>query len=284
MWALFAADVLAVLVVYSLVDPSRLHNVSHGGLAGGLSRAFVHLGFPVAIVAVALILLALAGLPSRAWWVGGPALALCWFVAWPDVVDQDDLDAKLVNIVPALGVVLALGLTIAAARTSGAAFSPWRRGDRIRVAVGGVALLVSLPWLAAELGAHFPPWLFLTDEPYREPGERVTAAVHLGHHHGLAGTLFFLAALVLSRPVVRGSRLHLAYGFLVSLLLVYGATNLVQDFWHEQVVKREWTDWDIPGALEPRLHLIWLLMLGVAAALYALGFARQATAGDNHAQ
>ena len=108
MWALFAADVLAVLVVYSLVDPSRLHNVSHGGLAGGLSRAFVHLSFPVAIVAVALILLALAGLPSRAWWVGGPALALCWFVAWPGVVDQDDLDAKLVNIVPALGVVLAL--------------------------------------------------------------------------------------------------------------------------------------------------------------------------------
>ena len=67
----------------------------------------------------------------------------------------------------------------------------------------------------------------------------MTAAVHLGHHHGLAGTLFFLAALVLSRPTVSGSRLRPAYGFLVSLLLVYGATNLAQDFWHEQVVKRD---------------------------------------------
>jgi hypothetical protein len=279
--------VLAVLVVYSLVDPARLHNVSHGGLAGGIGRAFVHLSFPVAIVAVALILLALAGLPRGAWWLGGPALALCAFVAWPGVVDQDDLDAKLANIVPALGVSLAVALTIAAARTSGSAWSPWRRSDRARIAVGVIAVLVSLPWIAAEVGVHFPPWLFLTDEPYREPGEPITAAVHLGHHHGLAGTLFFLSALVLSRPSVGGRRLRTVYRFLVSLLLVYGATNLAQDFWHEQVVKRDWSEWDIPSALQPRLHAVWLLMLGAAAVAYALGFARGDTAaasGDNHAR
>ena len=48
-WALLAADVVAVLVVYSLVDPSELHNVTRDGLAGGLGRALVQLNFPVAI-------------------------------------------------------------------------------------------------------------------------------------------------------------------------------------------------------------------------------------------
>ena len=75
--------------------------------------------------------------------------------------------------------------------------------------------------------------------------------------------------------------------FLVSLMAVYGATNIVQDFWHEQVVKRGWTEWDVPAATEPRLHVIWLLMLAGAAALYALGFARGDSAGasgDNRAR
>lgn len=273
-WALFGADVLAVLVVYSVVAPERLHNVSHGGLAGGLGRAVVQLNYPLAIAALPMILLALAGLPRRAWWLGAPALALCAFVARPGVVDESDLDVKALNAVAAIGVVLAFGLTLAAARRSGAAFARWRQSDRARIAVGVVVVLVSLPWIGAELGVHFPPWPFLTDEPYREPGESVTAAVHLGHHHGFSGTLFVLAALVLSRPAVPGASLRAVYGALVSLLLTYGTANLVQDFWHEQVVKRGWTDWDVPSALEPRLHPIWLLILAGALLVYVLGFAR----------
>jgi hypothetical protein len=68
---------------------------------------------------------------------------------------------------------------------------------------------------------------------------------------------------------------------------VYGTANLLQDFWHEQVVKRGWTEWDIPAALEPRLHPIWLLMLAGAAIVYILGFGRGDTepaSGDNHAR
>ena len=276
---------LAVLVVYSLVEPSLLYHVSRDGLAGGLSRAFVHLSYPVAVVGIALILLALAGLPRSAWWVGGPALALCAFVAWPGVVDQDDLDAKAVNAIPAVGVVLAVGLTVAAARRSGTRFAPRKKGDTARIVLGAGTVLVAMPWIAAELGQHFPPWLFLTDEPYREPGQpHATAAVHLGHHHGFAGTLFVLSALLLSRPSVAGRKLGLAYGYLVALLAVYGAMNLIQDFWHEQVVKRGWTGWDVPAVTEPRLHVIWLLMLSGAAALFALGFARTSAAGDNHAR
>lgn len=278
---------LAVLVVYSLVEPDRLRNVSHEGIAGGLSRALVHLNYPVALVAILLVLLALAALPRRAWWVGAPALALCAVVAWPGVVDQGDFDARVVNAVPAVGVTVALAMTVAAARHAGASFAPRRRGDGVRIAIAVLAVLVGLPWIAAELGFHFPPWIFLTDEPYQEPGHPVTAAVHLGHHHGLAGMLFLFAALLLSRPWIPNARLRVVYRALVSLLLLYGTVNLVQDLWHEQIVKRGWTARDVPEAIEPRLNVIWLLMLAGAGVAYGLGFARgdtPAASGDNHAR
>ena len=279
---------LAILVVYSVLDQSELYNVSRDGLAGGLSRALVQLSFPsVAAAAVPLALLALDVLPRRAWLVGAPAIALCVVIAWPGVVDPDDLDAKVVNAFPALGVVLAFSLTIAAARTAGAGFALARGHDNVRVAVAVLTVLASLPWIAAELGLHLPRGVFLTDQLYTEPGKPPTAAVHLGHHHGTTGMLMVLSALLLSRPRLTGARVRQVYAVLVSLMLAYGTANLVNDLWHEQVVKRGWTSWDIPSALEPRLHAIWLVVLGGAALLYALGFARGdevAQTGDNHAR
>ena len=272
MWALFLADALVVLVVYSLLDPSELYAVSREGVEGGLSRFLTHLNFPLALAALPLTVLALDALPRRAWLVGGPALALCAFVAVPGVIDPDDLDAHALNVVPATGVVLALGLTIAAARRAGAGVVPWTRGDRWRLAAAAVALVLSLPWLAAEAGFHLPGGVFLTDDAYAEPGKPPTAAVHLGHHHGLAGTLFVLAALVLSRRAPRG--LHRLYAVLVGLMLAYGGANLVQDLWHEQVVKREWTEWDIPSALVPGASATWGVVVAATVALYILGFAR----------
>lgn len=283
-WALYTADALAVLVVYALLDPSELYNVSRDGLAGGLSRVLFHLNFPIALAALPLILLALGALPRRAWLVGAPALALCAFVAVPGVVDQSDLDARPVNVIPALGVALALSLTLAAARRAGTGFAPSRGEDRWRVVVAIVVVLVSLPWFTAELGFHLPGGVFLTDEPYAEPGEPLLAAVHLGHHHGLAGTLFVLSALVLSRTWPAGAGLRRAYAALVSLTLAYGAANLVQDLWHEQVVKRDWTSWDIPSALVPKASVMWAVVLAGAALAYALVFARRhgaAATGDN---
>jgi hypothetical protein len=76
-WALLAADAVAVLVVYSVLEPVELYNVSRDGIDGGLSRALVQLNFPLALVAIPLALLALDALPRRAWLAGGPALALC---------------------------------------------------------------------------------------------------------------------------------------------------------------------------------------------------------------
>ena len=43
----------------------------------------------------------------------------------------------------------------------------------------------------------------------------------------------------------------------------------------EQLVKRGWTSWEFPSALQPGLHVIWAVVLAATALLYALGFARR---------
>ena len=283
-WGLHLANLIAVLVVYSVVDPSETYAVSRSGLEGGLSRALVQLNFPIALAAIALGLLALDALPRRAWLVGMPALALCAVVAWPGVVDPDDLDARPVNVVPAAGVVLALALTLAAGRCAGWDFAPSRSGDRVRIVVAIALALVSLPWIAAAVGVHLPQGLFLTTELYAEPGQEARAAVHLGQHHSMAGFLLALSALLLSRPRLLGDRLRTAYAARICLMLAYGVANMVNDLWHEQVVKRGWASWDVPEATQPELNLTWALMLTASAILYACGFARPrvtAQSGDN---
>jgi hypothetical protein len=257
-----------------VLEPVELYNVSRDGVTGGLSRAIVQLNFPIALIAIPLVLLALDALPMRVWLVGAPALALCALV--PVVVDPDDLDARPQNLLPAAGVALAALLSVAALRRTGIAFAPSRPSDRVRAVAALGVVLVSLPWFTAELGFHFPGDVFLTEELYAEPGKDATAAVHLGHHHGFAGTLFVLSALLLSRARLVGPRLAQAYGALLSLMLAYGLANVVQDFWHEQVVKRGWTSRDIPSVLLPEPTLMWALVLAAAVVAYALGFARRA--------
>jgi hypothetical protein len=273
-WALLVADVLAVFVVYSVLAPSELYNVTRDGIAGGASRALVQLNFPIALVTLPLVLLALDALPRRAWIAGAPALAL--FALVPFVVDPGDLDARTANALPALGVGIGVVVTVAAARRVGVGFAPSRPADRIRIAIACVIVLVSLPWFTAELGFHLPGDVFLGEEQYAEPGKAPTDAVHLGHHHGFAGTLFVLAALLLSRPRLADRRLRHAYAALLSLMLAYGTANLVQDLWHEQIVKRGWTSADIPSALQPELAVMWALVIVGAGLAYALGFARGA--------
>ena len=231
--------------------------MSREGLAGGASRGLVLLNFPISLVAVAIVGVLLERGASRP--LGAAAIALCAVTAWPGVVDQDDLDARLVNAVPAAGVALALALTVAARpRLSLAARRPF---DRARAAVAVAALLVAVPWLFAEAGFYAPDPV-LSDEVPR--GEKL-AAVHLGHHHGTDGVLLVLCALVLSR--VARSRLLWAY---LSLMLVYGAANAVQDGWLEQVEKRGWTDVGLPSLLVPELSVAWVMIAAGAAAVYLL--------------
>ena len=262
-WALYAALMLAVLFTYSRLDTVELYNVSHEGLAGGLGRALVVLNFPVALVAIALALLAVAALPRSAWLVAGPAIALSALVVV--AVDQNDLDARWVNAVPAVGVALALALTVAAARRAGMSFAPRRPGDPVRLVAAAIVLVLSLPWIAAELGFHLPGDVFLGEELYAEEEGRAFAAVHLGHHHGGDGSLLVVTALLLSRVRMPQGVLRVVGTIYLGLMLAYGAVNSAQDLWHEQVVKRGWTNVDIPSALLPGVRPIWLVVVVLAA-------------------
>ncbi|MGH3127007.1 MAG: hypothetical protein ACRDPX_03720 [Gaiellaceae bacterium] len=259
-----------MLVTYSWVDPAETYHVSHDGLAGGLSRALTLVNFPIALVAIALALIAVAALPQAAWWAAAPAIGLCATIPW--FVDQDDLDARWVNAIPALGVVVAVGLTVAAARRAGAAPAPRRPWDRWRVVAAAVVVLVSLPWIAAELGFHFPGDVFMGEELGAENDGSTIAAVHLGHHHGTDGALLVLTALLLSRVAVERRGLRIATLAYLATMLAYGGVNFVQDAWSEQVVKRGWTDTGIPSALLPGVKPIWgvVILLAVAATLVLL--------------
>ena len=256
-----------VLVTYSWVDPAETYHVSRAGLAGGLSRALTLVNFPIALVAIALTLIAVAALPAAAGWAAVPAIGLCATIPW--FVDQDDLDARWVNAIPALGVLVAVGLTVAAARRAGRAPAPRRPWDRVRVVAAAAVVLVSLPWVTAELGYHFPGDLFMGEELGAESDGTTIAAVHLGHHHGTDGALLVLTALLLSRVAVERRGLRIATFAYLGTMLAYGGVNFVQDAWNEQVVKRGWTDADIPSALLPGVKPIWsvVILLAVVATL-----------------
>ena len=263
-WALWTTVLVAIVVTYARLDPADLYHVSREGLAGGLSRALVEVNFPIGLAGIALALVATAALPRRAWWVAGPAVALCLVTAWPGVVDQDDLDARWVNAVPALGVILALGLTVAAGRRVGGGFAPRLRLDPARVVLAALTLLVSIPWIAALLGVYLPEGVFVMERPGIEGGKTI-AAVHLGEHHGFMGTLLVWSALLLSRPAASiAGRLGTVTRLYLSLAFAYGFVNLTQDAWNEQLWKRDVVDRKIPSALLPALEPIWLVTLALA--------------------
>jgi hypothetical protein len=156
-----------------------------------------------------------------------------------------------------------------ATRRAGARFAPRLPGDRARIVAALVIVLVSIPWIAAELGFFVGNRVFLTSRVVTE-GDETLAAVHLGHHHGLDGTLLTLFALLLSRVQLRDTRLGKLLLAYVSLMFAYGFMNFAEDAWHEQLVKRGWLEWRVPSALVPRLHWIWLVTLGVALLTYVL--------------
>jgi len=265
-WALWLLVLAAIVITYARLDPADLYHVSREGLPAGLSRALVVANFPLSLVAIALVLVAVDVLPRRGWLVGGPAIALCAVTAWPGVVDQADLDARQVNALPALGVLLALALTVGAARRAGTGVAPRLMLDPLRVVIGVLIVLVSIPWLAAELGVYLPEGVFIMERPGLEPDGTQLAAVHLGHHHGLDGALIAVSALLLTRMRLRASALARTTHLYLALAFAYGTVNLAQDAWNEQLVKRDWIEWKIPSALEPRPEPVWLVILALAVA------------------
>jgi hypothetical protein len=135
-----------------------------------------------------------------------------------------------------------------------------------------VLLVLAVPWLFAEAGLYAPDPILADEVPKVASGEETLASVHLGFHHGMGGVELALTALLLSRtlPGFRGDGLAAATSALLSLMLVYGVANAVQDGWGEQVVKRGWTGSDIPSLIRPGLSIWWaLILLGAAVAWLA---------------
>ena len=267
-WAIFILDAVAILVTYSRLPAGELYHVSGSGLRGGLSRVLVDANFPIALAAIAILLILYDRL-GRLRVVAVAGIVLCVPVFWPGVVDEVNLDVRPVNAIAGVGVLVALSLSLACR------FRGWSRnarGDGYRDVVGTVAVLVALPWIFAELG------FFLDDVPlldrvfetgeYRTRGAEV--AVHHGHHHGLDGLLLLLTAILLSRvaPSVRARGVRLLLAAYLSLMAAYGLGNMANDFWTEQIWKRGWTNWQFPDVLQPSFSVGWgLIVLGAALLL-----------------
>jgi hypothetical protein len=278
-WVLVALAAVAVLETYWRVPASELWKVTGTGPSGGASRAFVFLGYSPALASSAVLAIAVDRLDDRrATLLGVLALVLCATVAIPGVEDPNDLDAKWSNLPAVLGVLIAFGLTVwAGVRGRRATVRTTTGGDVARLVTGVIALFFAAPYIAAELGFFLDGvpllgWFFQTSRLRPEtPGSSfVHAAVHHGHHHGLDGFLLTVTALLLSRLLggIQRRGLRAATAAYLSLMLVYGLTNMANDLWSEQVVKRSWTTWQIPDVLSPTLSGAWAAMVACAVVVY----------------
>jgi hypothetical protein len=264
-WGLFAAVGFAIFITYWRLAPEDLYNVSRSGLGAGGSRLLVFLNYPVSLAAIPIAWLAADRIATRR--TTGAAVAatvLCAVTALPGTVDQHDLDAKPINVLPALGVAIAVVLSLAA---------PWElvgrlRLDPLRVVIGVLAWLVALVWVAAVLGFYFPGDVLLGEELRRGGDGHLAPAVHLGDHEGLDAALLISASLILTRYRARPF-----VTFVLSLAFVYGVFVEWRDFWFEQVTKRGWTDWTPPSVLTPRLSVGWALIV-VLSVLVTLALRR----------
>jgi len=276
-WAIFTVVTIAVFVTYWRLPPHDLYHVSGSGLTGGASRALVYLNFPVALAAIPILILVSQRLPGRLVGAVVVGIVLSAAVFWPGIVDQGDLDARPVNAIAAIGVLVAVSLTAVAAWRFGRSERRGRLpGDPARLAVAGVVVLLALPWIAAEIGLSFDGvpvlgTLYQTGELRSQPHvAELHPAVHHGDHHGLSGTLLVLAALLLSRvlPSIGRSRLRGLLGAYLALMLCYGLGNIANDFWLEQVTKRGWTDWEVPDVTVPKATWAWGIVVLSAAAIW----------------
>ena len=287
-WCLWALAAIAVVVTYSRISAQELYNVSGGGLEGGAGRALVFLGYPIALVALAVVLIVfgrLEGAVERG--AGVLSAALCATVAVPGVVDQGDLDGRPVNGLAAAGVGVAVVLTgIAVAR--GGIGKPLRfgRADVVRLAVAAILFVAALPWLFAELGFYvdrvslLDP-IFMSEEAFTDNGH-AGAAVHLGDHHGTDGVLLAWTALALSRavPTMREGLRRTVLVVYLCLMLVYGLALALEDFWLEQLVKRGVTSVRLPNMIRPDLTPAWGAILAVTALLAVFALRYGAILGD----
>jgi hypothetical protein len=285
-WTMLLVVAVEIVVTYSRLPAAELYHVSGTGLDAGLGRLLVWLNYPLALVALAATLILMdrfMGTAPRV--VGAVGLVLSSLIFWPGIVEQSNLDAKVVNVVPALGTSIAVGLTIALFARSGVSPAPRLfdvRGDHLRLAIIIILPLIAVPWLLADLGFSLDGvpvlgTIWQTGEFRSQPEvPGLHPAVHHGHHHGMDGVLLTITALLLSRriPEIIASGLRRATTALLSLMLAYGILQTANDFWLEQIVKRKWTSWEIPDVTRPSLGGGWAVIAAAAIVIYAFWFSR----------
>src|SRR5436305_847489 len=249
-------------VTYYRVPAGKTYNFDDTGLSGAASRLVTYANFPVALIAIAIVWCTVRGPLALL------AIALCAVVAVPGVVSQDDLTATWWNVPALIGVLLALRLTWGA---------PRRRDPpigRARWWIIGLMALWSVPWMLAASGLYaqdVPLLGHVIRSRQPTPGEPGLASVHLGLHEGLFGLMLVVTGLVLSRR--RG--LSTALSFYLALMVCYGVAVAANDGWNEQVVKRGWTDSQMPTVLNPKIGLPWLALIVAALAMPRFWFARE---------
>jgi hypothetical protein len=285
-WVVLALVALAIVITYSRYPPEEFYHFSQEGTAGGLGRALVFSNYPVALISIAMIatsLLALRSTPSvdasRRRIVSGIAIVatlLCLVTAAPGVVDAGDLDAKPINIVPFIGVLLAIALSaLAIRRGQWPEEQGWGWRETFSITVVIMLTLVALPWIVADLGYYIDELpligrLFIASEV---PSGETLAAVHIGHHHGFDGLLFAASALTLSHLTRNryDGKIAAALPVFLALMFTYGLFNLANDAWLEQVVKRGWVEWEIPSVLNPSVSVAWgLIIVGSVVVWFVL--------------
>jgi hypothetical protein len=288
-WAALAVVAAMVWITYARLPADVFYNVTGTGFWAGGSRVLVLLGWPISIAAPALLAVSadrfLASAPPpgqrRAVVVLAVASALlCATIAWPNVINEANLNAKPSNALAAVGVGIAVVLTIAAARRAGiGTFVRHRPGDGAAIVLVALLLVAGIPWVLSNAGfyAGDVPGLrsiFMSKQILPEPGHPNLHAVHLGNHEGLDGILLVATALALRRvlPQTRPTRLRGLLGFYLALMLAYGAMVSANDGWNEQLVKRGWTDTGLPNVLNPSANTSTALLLAITVVLFVTAF------------
>ena len=288
-WAVWGVVAVGVWETYARFPPAELYNVTRSGLAGGAARTLLFMSWPVAIAAVAIVVVAaeriLAGPASRrlrwaTWAATAVTIALCSTIALPGVLDATDLDAHPRNIPAAVGVLLALGLTLVAARLRGAGpREPLTRGDLLAIAAVPVLIAIALPWILAGAGVYTGDVpvlddIYVSKAVVPEPGEPALRAVHLGNHEGIDGILLAATAFGLRRSLrrMRPTVMRPLLGAYLALIAVYGLAVAADDFWLEQLQTRGTVSRGLPYVLTPGPRPAWAALIAVAAVVYVVAF------------
>ena len=133
--------------------------------------------------------------------------------------------------------------------------------DYIRIAILGVAIFFGLPWIFAIHG------IFISDIPGlnaifmgaqigiggNNPFDFIYPSVHLGNHHGFGGLVYIIYTTLFSILVFQMENIRIKQFsiFAIGSLFSYGLIGYLEDYFHEQIIKR--------GLTPPIWHIIKLM-------------------------